>query len=259
MKYTCKSCQKTFDRPGKKPAVFCSLGCKGDWQRTQKPVDREWLHQKYVVERLGIYQIAQMVGRNPKQVWHWLKGYNLPIRNRDWEIEPGTQPYHEPEWLRAEYVDKRRSAADIAKQFGVLDSNIIHFLRKFGIKRRTIAQARKVKRWGALGDKNPMYGKRGKDSPNWKGGSTPERQAFYSSIGWHKAVKTVWKRDKGTCQRCGIKKDRRHKDLLMHIHHSVSFLVKELRAEPSNLVLLCADCHHWVHSNDNVNRDFISE
>lgn len=259
MEYTCKNCQKVFTRRGRKKAVFCSLKCKGEWQQTQKPVDKEWLHQKYVVEGLSSYQIAKIVNRNPKQVWEWLKGYNLPTRERTWDIEPNTQPYHDPEWLKAEYVDKKRSTGEIGEQFGVEGETILYFLRKFKIDRRDTSEVRKVKRWGALGEQNPMYGKRGKDSSNWKGGLTPERQAFYSSIEWGNAVKIVWKRDAGICQRCGIKKDRHHKDLLMHIHHIVSFTVRELRAEPSNLVLLCADCHHWVHSSANVNRDFISE
>jgi len=32
---------------------------------------------------------------------------------------------------------------------------------------------------------------------------------------------------------------------------------EELRADPDNLILLCADCHHWVHSNENINDEFI--
>lgn len=259
MVYICKSCGKSFERRGDKPGVFCSLKCKGDWQRTQKPVDREWLQQKYEVEGLSTYQIATLVNRNPKQVWHWLKDYGIALRERTWDTEPNTQPYHDPEWLRAEYVDKKRSAGEIANQFDVEDENILYFLKKFGIKRRNASEVRKVKRWGLSGDQNPMFGKRGKEVPSWKGGLTPERQAFYSSIEWAKAVKVVWQRDNATCQRCGIKKERGRKDLLMHIHHVVSFQVKEQRADPANLVLLCATCHRWVHSNDNVNRDFISE
>jgi predicted HNH restriction endonuclease len=44
-----------------------------------------------------------------------------------------------------------------------------------------------------------------------------------------------------------------------HIHHVVSFMVRELRAEPDNLVLLCKKCHLFVHSRKNKTSEFIKE
>lgn len=262
-KGNCKQCGKEAIRGGSRLPVFCSLECKGNWQREQKSkslgIDRDWLYQKYVVDGLSSYQIAKMVGRNPKRVYEWMKDLGIPLRKRTWDIEPNTQPYHDPEWLKTEYVDKRRSAGEISAQFGVTDAVILYFLREFGIKRRNISAARKVKRWGAIGDKNPMYGKRGEQSANWKGGLTPERQAFYSSLEWKSASSLVWKRDNAICQRCGVKKTPRTKTLSMHIHHIVSFMDRELRTDPANLVLLCADCHRWVHGNENHNKEFLSD
>ncbi len=37
----------------------------------------------------------------------------------------------------------------------------------------------------------------------------------------------------------------------------MSFQVRELRTVLTNLVLLCADCHRWVHSNANTDREFL--
>lgn len=166
------------------------------------------------------------------------------------------QPFCDKAWLEQEYVVKQRSTGEIAQQFGVTDAAIIFWLRYHQIPRRTISEARAIKRWGVPGSKNPMYGKRGKDSTNWKGGSTPERQAFYSSIEWRAVVPLVWKRDNATCQRCGHR--HYYKDTVHFcIHHIVSFRVKEMRTELSNLVLLCTSCHLWVHSKANVNREFI--
>ena len=254
--YRCKQCGKTFERRGKKPGVFCSLKCKGDWQRDQKPYDKEWLYQKYVVEGMSAYRIAALVKRDPKRVYEWLVGYGIPMREREWSVESGTMPYHDADWLRREYVEKGRSSGEIAAQFGVTEMNIVFFLRKHGIERRTISEARSLKHWGAPGEMNPMYGKRGAEVPNWKGGCTPQRQAFYSSIEWSEAVRAVWGRDRGVCQRCGKKANGKKS---MHIHHIVSFANKELRAEPSNLILLCRDCHHWVHSKRNANREFLAD
>jgi hypothetical protein len=88
-------------------------------------------------------------------------------------------------------------------------------------------------------------------------GTTPERQAFYSSREWKQAAKAIWKRDKAQCQRCGIKKEFYSGQF--HIHHIVSFTVEYLRAELGNLVLLCQDCHVWVHSNQNQEKDWLGE
>lgn len=161
------------------------------------------------------------------------------------------QAFRDRSWLYQEYVEKKRSSGDIAQQFGVTEAAIFFWLRKHDIPRRTISEARAVKHWGLSGETNGMFGRTGKQNPHWLGGITPERQALYSSQEWAKAVKAVWKRDRHVCQRCGKSDDK------MHIHHIVTFAVVELRAEPSNLVLLCGKCHRWVHSRKNVNHEWI--
>lgn len=66
----CSKCGVPVTRKNPKTKTFCSPACKAEWQRDQKPVGKEWLYQKYVVEGLGTRQIGALVGRNPKQVWH---------------------------------------------------------------------------------------------------------------------------------------------------------------------------------------------
>ena len=254
--YICKQCQREFRRSGRRMPIFCSVDCKARWQQDSKCVSRDWLYQKYVTERLGTYQIAKLVGRNPKRVFEWLKGYGIPTRKREWGTVAGLLPYHNANWLLREYVVNNRSATSIAEQFGVEAANIYHFLRQFGIKRRNISQARSVKHWGQHGQANPMFGKRGEQTPNWKGGVTPERQSLYLSQEWKQAVSIVWKRDNATCQRCGTTKQY---SVTFHVHHIVSFAMKELRTDPNNLILLCDKCHRWVHSKKNVNGEFLKD
>lgn len=160
------------------------------------------------------------------------------------------KPYWSREWLYNEYVVRQRSAADIAREFSVTEGAILFWLGKLEIPTRNVSEARKAKHWGLSGNKNPMWGK---CPASWRGGITPERQDFYASTEWKKASRKIRKRDKNTCQRCGCG------DGLMHIHHIVSFSVRELRATPSNLILLCPDCHRWVHSKKNTNREFIEK
>jgi hypothetical protein len=156
--------------------------------------------------------------------------------------------------LEREYIQNRRSMSDIASEFGVTDAAVRFWIRRHGIPTRSVAEARAIKHWGPSGEANPMFGRTGQGNPNWKGGHTPDRQGFYSSMEWAEASRAVWKRDKSTCQRCGSTPTERG---TFHIHHIVPFAVKELRSELTNLVLLCSTCHRWVHSRSNTERLFI--
>lgn len=168
------------------------------------------------------------------------------------------QPFRELEWLKENYVRLERSTGEIAKEFGVTDAAVLFWLKKHGIARRSVSEARTIKHWGASGADNPMWNKRGELNPRWLGGITPQRQAFYTSLEWKSACCIVWKRDNATCCRCGQHKNDA-RDMPFHIHHIVSFSDKDLRAEPSNLVLLCEVCHLWVHSKKNVKNDYIQK
>jgi hypothetical protein len=165
------------------------------------------------------------------------------------------KPFWDKDWLDKEYAMKGRTALEIAEEFGIRDTAILYWLNKHGIKSRNVSETRKIKHWGSAGEKNPMWGKRGAQVPSWRGGCTPERQAFYSSLEWPTACVAVWKRDNATCQRCGKKAPQ----FKMNIHHIVSFSNKKLRAKVSNLVLLCIKCHRFVHSRKNTTKEFISE
>lgn len=163
------------------------------------------------------------------------------------------KPYWDREWLRREYEDNFRSANEIAEQFGITEMAILYWLRKHKIPRRDMTKIRSKKHWGASGEQNGMYGRSGETNSNWNGGITPDRQSFYISRKWKDACSAVYKRDEAQCQRCGIKNES------LHVHHVVGFENKKLRADIDNLILLCADCHHWVHSNKNTNKEYIGK
>jgi len=171
-------------------------------------------------------------------------------KGQHWRKE---KPYWKKEWLENAYCVLEQSSAEIANQFGVTDANILFWLRKHNIPRRTVSEVRKMKYWGSKGKDNGMYNRRGEDSPNWKGGCTPERQAFYQSEEWKTACSYTWKRDNATCQKCG----KSYKEIKLHVHHIISFSVEEKRADTNNLILLCKTCHNWVHSKKNTEGRFL--
>lgn len=234
VEYDCEFCGKHVRRQQGKGMNhrFCSMQCKSEWQRTQKPVDKEWLYQKYIVEGLDCTQIAKLVERNPKRVWEWLRDYEIPTRPRG----ANSKVHFKKGETKRKGVKHTPETKEKLRQARLADGHVPYL--KDGV--------------------HHLKGKRGADTPNWKGGITPERAKVYDSKEWKQATKTVWLRDNATCQRCGLTHNgNRH--ISFDVHHIVSFAVVELRCEPDNLILLCEPCHYWVHSNDNINGEYINE
>lgn len=204
-----------------------------DAARRRRPVTPAWLAAKYLDERLDCVKIGLLVSRDPKTVWTWLKHDGVQMRPRGTacpallfrkgHVSPFTGRRHSEE-------------------------------TKSRLREIAIADGR-VPFDPAVG--SYMRGRRGADTPNWKGGVTPERQALYSSAEWVAAVKMVWARADARCERCGVHHNACERRGTFHIHHVVSFAVRELRAEPTNLALLCGGCHRFVHSRANVAGNFL--
>ena len=188
-------------------------------------LNRDWLYQKYIIEGLSTYQIGEIVGRNPKNVYNKLKDFGIPTRTRAEVITKNSW------WaIGREHAGKGKKRSDETKA--------------------KISTARTDKKYPNLaGENNGMFGKR---SPNWKGGVTPERQALYSSENWKEIVKSIFERDGYICRRCGKKSGH------LHTHHIKSWAeCAEGRTDIDNLITVCKRCHLWIHSKKNTNRDFI--
>jgi len=195
-----------------------------------KPFAKDWLIAKYITDGLDCVQIGAIAQRDPKSIWSWLKYYGIPTRPR------GANHAHLPKdgstFLGKHHSAKTRKVlSDIA-----LASGRVPFKKENG---------------------PPMKGKRGAQTTNWKGGITPERQAFYATDEWREAVKKVWTRANAKCERCGAHHNTAKARGTFHIHHIESFMVRELRAVVSNLALMCKRCHLFVHSNANATKEFI--
>lgn len=230
--YFCKT--DIIRRPGPK-LHFCNNKCKGEYQRTLKPVTKEWLIEHYVNQKLDTTQIAHIVNRDPKSVWNWLKDFGIPTRPRGGFTSPNCFKKGQKNLFegRKHTKETKRRMSEMAKKEGR-----VPFDPEIG---------------------SYMKGRKGENTPGWKGGITPIRQSVYSSIEWIEAVKIVWKRDKAICQRCNKKHNTRGNRGTFHIHHIISFEIKKHRTDPNNLLLLCKKCHLWIHSKKNINHEYINE
>lgn len=86
---------------------------------------------------------------------------------------------------------------------------------------------------------------KGERSGSWNSNLTfEERIALRQSDEYIKFVKRVLARDNYTCQKCGIKENKR-----MYVHHMNGYRwCVEERTDDTNGVTLCEDCHKNFHS-----------
>lgn len=191
----------------------------------------EYLGHLYTVLGLGCPDIAWLYDRDAKTVLWWLRQAGIQTRPRG----SNTGPQFKRGQTSAFKGHRHRPES-------------INRIREASIARGAVPYLRNGKHW--------LIGAAPEANPNWSGGSTPERQEFYRTPEWRAAVRFVWQRDNACCRNCG--KDWRTVDRAteptFHVHHVVSFQIRECRAEPAFLVLLCRACHIWVHSNANTTR-----
>jgi hypothetical protein len=80
----------------------------------------------------------------------------------------------EAAWLREQYIDKQRSSLDLSQECGMSFQGIIYWLNKFGIKRRTSAEASRLP---ASRKKNSLKNS-GPDASKWRGGVKLGRDGY---------------------------------------------------------------------------------
>jgi len=195
-------------------------------------LDPVWLRQKYEEEGLSTYQIGAIVGRDPKNVYTKLVEFGIPRRST----------FHKIVELAASGAPRTRGWKRTEE--GRLQS--------------VMAASRPQPK--LRGEGNGMYGRKGADHHNFRGGTTPERQAMYASAEWAAVVRLVMERDGYKCVHCGDGNKRatfKGKSTLC-VHHVKSWAAHPaLRLDAGNLLTMCEKCHRWVHSKNNVNGDYI--
>jgi hypothetical protein len=209
---------------------FCGNGCKGKWQIKQREslgFTKEWLESEYLEKGKSANMIAREIGRDPKSVWRWITDYGIKTRPRGNFYNQGF---------------KKGGCSPFKGKVHSIESR--NKIRKKCLEDGRVPYLINGEHWLKATGRKPA---------SWAGGISPDRQAFYSTEEWCSAVKAVWKRDKGVCQRCGVKHNEGNRGTF-HIHHIVSFLVKSKRSDVDNLVLLCKKCHLFIHSNKNKDK-----
>lgn len=158
------------------------------------------------------------------------------------------QPFWNKDWLYNEYVIKKKSTGEIAREINVRYQTIWPWLKKHGITaRQTGVRGEKHPNFGKpgvnLGKKVPSLARFGKNNPNWKGGHGSYRDRLYANTKWRTIAQKVKKRD-AACKMC-CSSNR------CEIHHILPLAKYPLLGlEMNNLILLCYDCHKKIRNKE---------
>lgn len=116
-----------------------------------------------------------------------------------------------------------------------------------GLKRSKESKERY--RLSRLGNKNPMYGKKGKLSPNWNGGVS---FGIWGREFNEEFKEKVRQRDNRICMFCGKHEEQGKKKLCVHhINYNPKLSILE------NCIGLCHGCHIGVHNRTIKNKKIL--
>jgi DNA-binding CsgD family transcriptional regulator len=241
--------------------------------------DRDWLYERYVKQQQSMTQIGDELGCSRETVSNWLNRHEIKKRQANAVTD---RRLTDREWLYTQYVEQKKTMAEIGKECNCCASTVWKHLHRHNIKSRVasppaderladsdwVREQYIQKRHSTLdiaekcdtgtsvvldwfekhGIETRPPGESigtGKDNARWKGG-----EIGYGH-GWNISKKReVRKRDNHTCQdpRCSVTQtDHIDKhDEKLHVHHlrkARNVDDPEKRNAKENLITLCRNCH----------------
>jgi 5-methylcytosine-specific restriction endonuclease McrA/DNA invertase Pin-like site-specific DNA recombinase len=111
-----------------------SAKAEGDIQKVQ---NEQWLREEYIKKKRSASNIAEECGLTTGTVERWLDRHGIEQRTLSEEMAHGNvQSLHERDWLHEQYVEKQRSALEIAEECGVSQGTVTDWLENHDIETR---------------------------------------------------------------------------------------------------------------------------
>lgn len=185
-------------------------------------------------------QIAEQIGVSFRTVLRWVTEAGLRAR------KPGQRPsgnnLRDAEWLQCEYVERDKSAEQIAKELGCTPRTVTTALKAAGIEVRRTNKGRSFPESGKKVSEALKGRFAGDKNPNWRGNAVKKYQrerTSYAAKEWAVAVK---RRDGYKCVACGATGK-------LHAHHVISWRKDaSKRFDVDNGISLCIPCHQKEHA-----------
>lgn len=206
--------------------------------------DKDTLKRLYMVERKTTIEIGMLFGVDNSTIFLWLKRHNIPIHYGN----PNILQLRDKDFIFNEYVAKRKSLPQIAKELQCSDDAVRNQMIRFGIGRRTFSEALK-------GTKKPEYMReifrerarkmfKREKHPNWKGGVTSKHHSFRTSSEYLIWRQAIWKRDEYGCAICNSWK-RPNAHHIYPLWHNW-----DKRLDLNNGITLCKKCHENIKGKE---------
>ena len=127
---------------------------KGEHWRKPKPFwNKEWLFNEYVINQKSSSEIASLFSVTENNITKWLQKHDIPRRTvsetrkiKHWgcagksnpmyqKTWKSPKPFWNKKWFLKEYITKRKSSVQIAKEQGVSKHTIDYWKKKHKIYR----------------------------------------------------------------------------------------------------------------------------
>lgn len=209
---------------------------------------KQWLESHYSKKGLSALKIAKLSNCNVYHVYKWLGIYKIKIRQQGGKKKPIES--FTSEWFENAYWTEKNSLSKISKKTKMSISTVQNQMIKFGIPRRTIAEA--------MLDEKPMYGRRGPKSHMWKGGKNSINNQIRECHQFDLWRKEIFKRDNYTCQFCKLRGGTLNADHIKQLARIIDeFNLKTMEEayvckvlwELSNGRTLCEKCHKTTETH----------
>lgn len=104
-------------------------------------LDQTWLKREYLEKERDTVDIGEELNVRPSTLRRWL--IKIGIHRPRVNCSKTKFEDVDPDWLRREYVDNKRSLTDIGKEKGASAGAVCEWLKKLDIERRDISTAKK--------------------------------------------------------------------------------------------------------------------
>jgi len=205
---------------------------KGNIPWNKKVIRKDWLYQKYIVEKLSAHKIANLCSCCGNTVLNKLKEYGIITRTISEAHQGKTLTEIHKKKISSSILGHKVSQ-NTRKKIG--DANRGNHGYMLG-KHHTEETKKKIS--------NAQKGERGHQ---WIDGRTPENTTIRRSVEYKIWREKVFEKDDWTCQKCKIR------GWILHPHHIYNFSkYKELRFEVSNGITFCKKCHNRFHKTYSI-------